>query len=366
MYRFVNGILLFPYYIVLKFRNFLFDKNFFKSKSYDIPVISVGNITVGGTGKTPHVELLIRLLRKNYRIAVISRGYKRKSKGFRLVAIDDNYRETGDEPLQIKRKFPEIIVAVDKSRRRAIEKLQELPEGERPQLILLDDAFQHRKVTPAISILLIDYNRPINKDYLLPFGKLRDLPSSKKRADIVIITKAPETIDLQQETLLWRKKLALRDKQQLLFSMINYTEVQPIFQEGDMRYAYSGKSILFSGIANDKPLQDHLFRLGKKTVIERRYKDHHNFSRSDIRYLDNIAHKNPTAILITTEKDSQRLIHHPAITQELKKRLFYIPITVNVIVDTDQYLEITQQEVEEMGNRAMIEAIRKKLPQFSL
>lgn len=359
MYRIVNGILLFPYYTILKLRNSLYDKNFIKSETYDIPVISVGNITVGGTGKTPHVEFLVRLLKERYRIAVISRGYKRKSKGFRIISADDNYREAGDEPLQIKRKFSDIIVAVDKSRRRAIEKLQELPEGERPEMIILDDAFQHRKVTPAISILLIDYNRPINKDYLLPFGKLRDLPSSKKRADIIIITKAPQAIDLQQELTSWRIKLKLKEEQKLLFSTINYSEIQPVFEECDTRYTYSGKSILFSGIANDKPLKDYLFSTGKKIVAEKKYGDHHNYTGSDIRELDKIARKNPTAILITTEKDSQRLIHHPAITQELKKRLFYLPITVNIIVDTAQYLEITPQEVEEMGNKSMIEAIRK-------
>ena len=360
MYKIVNGLLLFPYSLSLKFRNLLYDKNIIKSVSYDIPVISVGNITVGGTGKTPHVEFLIRLLESKYRIAVISRGYKRKSKGFREVSIEDNYRDTGDEPLQIKRKFPHITVAVDGSRCRAIEKLMGRPEDQRPQLILLDDAFQHRKVRPQLSILLIDYNRPITKDYLLPLGRLRDLPSSKNRADIVIVTKTPETID-SIEMRDWRTRLKLKDNQHLFFSMIDYDEIRPVFDEGDMRYAYSNKAVLFSGIANDKPLKDFLARIKKSIVAEKKYGDHHNYSKHNIRQLDKLARRNPTAALITTEKDSQRLFRHTVITPELKKRVFYIPICPQIIIDTSGFLEITKEEIDQYGKRAILEVIEEMI-----
>ncbi|MDD2280963.1 MAG: tetraacyldisaccharide 4'-kinase, partial [Bacteroidales bacterium] len=159
-YDFINKLLLFPYYFVLRVRHCLYDNSFIKSKSFSIPIISIGNITVGGTGKTPHTEFLIRELMPTEKVAVLSRGYGRKSKGFRMVSAPDLAIDCGDEPLQIKRKFPDIIVAVDGNRKRGIEKLMALPEGDRPSVILLDDAFQHRSVKPSTNIVLIDFNNP--------------------------------------------------------------------------------------------------------------------------------------------------------------------------------------------------------------
>ena len=176
-------------------RNMLFEMGALKSKKYDVPIISVGNITVGGTGKTPHVEYLIELLKDHMNVAVLSRGYKRKSRGFVLADKDTPMTQIGDEPFQMKQKYPDIIVAVDGNRRRGIEKLIEGEAGKKADIILLDDAFQHRYVKPGINILLVDYHRLVIYDELLPAGRLREPVKSKDRADIVIITKCPKDLN---------------------------------------------------------------------------------------------------------------------------------------------------------------------------
>lgn len=325
-----DKILLFPYYLTLKLRHYLYDSGKIKSYRYDTPIISVGNITVGGTGKTPHAELLIRELMQNHRVALISRGYGRRTHGFRVVDVDDDYRDVGDEPLQIKRKFPQITVAVDSSRKRAIETLSSLPEGERPTIYILDDAFQHRTITPYRSILLVDYNRPIFKDYLLPIGRLRDLPQRISAADIVIVTKTPwyeESPDISY----WRNSLKLKEYQDLYFSKIEYCDLHPIFpQECDTRYLYSKKAILFSGIANNRLFIDHF--AGQYTIDKVfSFSDHRDFTDGDIKKIIDSSLQHPTAVVITTEKDAQRLRYHPSLSNELKERLFYIEIKVSIL-----------------------------------
>lgn len=351
----VSKTLLFPYFIALKIRHFLYDKQIKKSKAYPIPIICVGNITVGGTGKTPHTEMIIRLLRGQYKMAVLSRGYKRKSKGFHIVKATDTFREAGDEPLQIKQKFPEVMVAVCKSRREGIEKLLALPEQGssvqpgKPDIIILDDAFQHRKVKPSHSIVLVNYNNPIYNDNLLPAGTLRDLPEQIKRADTVIISKSPVAVELdglideqqtlravQEEGLIWRKQLKLRENQNLYFSTITYTLPKPVFQKvGDLRYVYSGTAIFFTGIANDLEFRNNL--VGKYKVLDSlKFADHKNFSKSDIRRINHWAKSNPTAVIFTTEKDSKRLLESARLDENVKVRLFYIPIEVSVIPNVEQ------------------------------
>ena len=190
MKKFFLYIFSLVYGMVVNIRNTLFNLNILRAREFEVPVISVGNITVGGTGKTPHTEHLIALLSKKFDIAVLSRGYKRKSKGFLVVETDSFIRQSGDEPLQIKRKFPGIMVAVDENRVRGIEKILEISE-KRPDVIILDDAFQHRYVTPSINILLIDFTRMITEDDMLPYGRLREPASNRDRANIIIVTKCP-------------------------------------------------------------------------------------------------------------------------------------------------------------------------------
>ncbi len=351
--------LLFPYYFALKIRHFLYDKGVKKSYTFDIPIISVGNITVGGTGKTPHTELLVRMLKEKYKVAVISRGYKRETSGYREVTLQDSFKEVGDEPIQMKKKFPDIIVAVDSSRKRAIETLLELPQEKRPTVILLDDGFQHRKIKPTLSVLLIDYSRPIFDDHLIPIGNLRDLPSEIKRADLVIVTKAPDFMEYSEREE-WRKRLKLPESKPLLFSKIAYDTPVNIFEEGDNRYLYSKSAILFSGISNDRPIRNYL--VGQYKLIEvLKFKDHHKYSSEDLGSISSLSDKHHTSVVFTTEKDAQRIFGHKALTQELKSKLFYLPIQAEIIPDTSQLPRVIEEEKKSLGEKQFVETINKFL-----
>ncbi|MCI1778368.1 MAG: tetraacyldisaccharide 4'-kinase [Bacteroidales bacterium] len=333
--------LLFPYFMVLKIRNLLYDRNVIKSVRFSVPVVCVGNITAGGTGKTPHVEMLLRLLSVKYRIAVVSRGYKRKSKGFRLVEVSDSYRDVGDEPLQIKRKFPDVTVAVCKNRISAINRI--LWDDPSVNLIILDDGFQYRKIRPSHSILLVDYNRPVCGDDLLPAGSLRDLPSQIARAESIIISKAPvmglfegipdESLldkDLSAAESEWRRKLLVKESQDLYFSNISYSDPAPVFSDVcDMRYIYSGSAIFFSGIADDSEFAGHIGD-GYKILDCIKFSDHRDYVKSDMNKLNRWAADYPVSAVFTTEKDSVRIMNNSYVSEDLKRRLFYIPIETNI------------------------------------
>ena len=347
-----SKILLFPYWLALKARHFLYYKGIKKSREFPVPVICIGNITVGGTGKTPHTEMIIRMLQERYRIAVLSRGYKRKTKGFRIASPESTFAEIGDEPLQIKHKFPNITVAVCEDRCNGIEQLLALPQAPaggtdtpcRPELIILDDAFQHRSVRPSHSIVLMNWNNPIFTDNLLPLGRLRDLPEQIKRADSVIVTKSPlfgehdgiidEELAAEQIAPVerqWRSRLGLRDDQNLCFSSIFYGEPQGVDPKmADNRYIYSGSAVFFTGIANDTQFRDYLSDK-YKILNSIKFPDHYNFTKTNIKDINNWAALYPTAAVFTTEKDSKRLIGNPYLSEDLKRRLFYIPIEVRLI-----------------------------------
>ncbi len=332
----ISKVLLFPYYLTLKLRNRLYDEGIFKSQQFDVPIISLGNITVGGTGKTPTTELVVRILKPQRRVAVLSRGYKRKTRGFRIVDIDATSREVGDEPLQIKKKYEDVIVAVDANRTRGITQLLALPQEIRPEVIVLDDAYQHRKVRPLKNILLIDYNRPLFEDNLLPIGRLRDLPEQINRADAIVITKSPEHLDeWERETI--KKANRINDDCPCFFARIKYCPIEPIFAElGDKRYIYSKEVGLFTGIANVKPLMMHLSDIYEQ-ITHISYRDHHEFTRGNIRDIEYFARRNPQSLLLTTEKDAQRLVSNRHLTPELKKRLFYIPIETEFLTGEESY-----------------------------
>lgn len=322
----ISSFLLLPYYISLKIRNHAYDKGKRKAVSFeDIPVISIGNITVGGTGKTPMTEYLIRMLKEDYKVAVLSRGYKRKSKGFHIVSENDSALEAGDEPLQIKKKFPEVTVAVDKNRVNGVEKLKSLPEEARPDLVILDDGFQYRKLKPTLNIVLQNYYKPIFKDELLPIGSLRDLPSQIRRAQIVVCTKSPDYLDEWERTKM-KQLTRTRADQEFLFAKTTYEEPAAVFPEtGDKRYVYSKEVFLFTGIANDKPI---ILQLSDKYewIAHEKYSDHHKFSSGDLRHIHYFAKRHPRALLLTTEKDAQRLVGCKSMSNLVKSRLFYIPV----------------------------------------
>lgn len=362
----VDRLLLAPYYITLKIRHFLYDKGIRKSHRAEVPVISVGNVTVGGTGKTPHTEMLLRLLSesqawKDKKTAVLSRGYKRKTRGFQQVPEEGTAREFGDEPLQIKRKFPDTTVAVDKNRIQGCDflvhpdTLQTSKKARRckdkniePQdLIILDDAFQYRALKPTLSIVLVDYNRPIFSDHLIPMGRLRDLPERALEADILIVTKCPAYLE-NTEKAERISSLKLRDynpadctaeppkgkRLHIFFTRIRYCAIETFFPEGEHRYAYARQAVIVTGIANDKPLAMYLsdtYRIVKKLS----FPDHHAFTDGDIRAIEKAAREFPTAVIVTTEKDSQRLLDCKKISGTLKQRLFRIPIKVDFLTQEE-------------------------------
>lgn len=363
----IDRILLFPYSLTLACRHALYNIGLFKSHKATVPTICVGNITVGGTGKTPHTEMILRMLLEDERwqdknIAVLSRGYKRKSKGFQQVVVDGTAEDFGDEPLQIKRKFPQVTVAVDKSRKEGCmfltnpELLQTSKKAARclykdmpkADIIVLDDAFQHRALKPDFSAVLIDYNRPVFKDHLMPIGRLRDLPSRLSAADALIVTKCPTYIDDEQRAA-WAADLGLKEfdpqtcegirsngkRQKIFFTYINYDTPQAVYPEGDTRYLYAKRLILFSGIANDAPLRH--FLCGEYKIVKHfNFPDHHKFTRSDIYSIRNASDTYPTSVIMTTEKDCQRVRDCKFVPGSLKDRMFHIPIKVGFLGDEDR------------------------------
>jgi tetraacyldisaccharide 4'-kinase len=326
-------LLSFFYGIAVSLRNELFNLKILFSKEFGLPIISVGNITVGGTGKTPHTEYIAELLETNFKVAILSRGYKRKTRGFYIVEPTSKVRQVGDEPLQIKLKFNGLTVAVDANRVRGIEKLKVLPN--KPDVILLDDAFQHRYVTPGINILLTDYNRLITKDSLLPYGRLREPASNKSRATIIIVTKCPAEIKPIDERII-TKELEIKPYQSLFFSKIEYGPLIPVFPADVSLKSVvlvEGLTILMvTGIANPVSLKEYL-KLGSHDIHEMDFPDHHQYTSRD---LDRITTKfdslaSGRKIIITTEKDMVRFRDFGTVSETIRKSMYFIPLKISFL-----------------------------------
>ncbi|MFC0876807.1 tetraacyldisaccharide 4'-kinase [Saccharicrinis sp. FJH2] len=324
------------YQIIVTSRNLLFDWGIIKSEKFDIPVISIGNITVGGTGKTPHTEYLIQLLQNRFCLAVISRGYKRQSKGFVLGSRKSTVKDIGDEPLQIKRKFPKITVAVDAKRKEGIQTLLNLgEETKKPyDVILLDDAYQHRYVVPGLSILIIDYNNPIDEDRILPAGNLREPEKEKHRANIIVVSKCPENlkpIDLR----ILKKRFKTSSHQSLYFTGLRYSEPQSVFNHTRLFESINENStaLIVTGIANPAIFKKHIDGVVKESELLE-FPDHHQFTQKDF---DTILKRfreieNSDKVIVTTEKDAIRLIEiEQIIPKEIKSILYYIPVRVELL-----------------------------------
>ena len=307
-----------------------------KSRSFETPVISVGNITVGGTGKTPHVEYLIRLLKNKMNVAMLSRGYKRKSSGFILSDKDTPMQMIGDEPYQIKQKFPDITVAVDRKRTRGIAKLTEPGNGLDIDVILLDDAFQHRYVKPGINILLVDYHRLIIYDRLLPAGRLREPVRAKDRADIVIITKCPKDLKPMEYRVI-TKAMRLYPYQQLFFSSHEYDTPRAVFSDKVFNDSLTGKNILLlTGIASPEQLMHDLQEM-KSQITPLSFADHHNFSKKDVANINNtFASMAEPKVILTTEKDATRLMVAEGLSDEVKDHLYVLPLRVVIMQDQEE------------------------------
>lgn len=327
------------YGMAVAIRHKLFDWGAIKSVEFDIPVICVGNITVGGTGKTPFTEFLIRALREQYSIGVVSLGYKRSTKGFVLAAPDSSYHDIGDEPKQIKTKFPDVQVAVCKKRVEGINELRRLhPEI---NLIILDDAFQHRQAEAWVNIVLMDYNRQIYTDHLLPWGQLRDLPSQMKRAQIVVVTKVPDTakpIDIRVTT----KALDLFPYQKVFFSRMSEPAPQPLFPDyGQGPLAPGQHVIALSGIATPARFNERLAR--EYTVVrEFNYPDHHAYKMSDVKEVIAALKQSPRdTVVVVTEKDAVKLTNRRKIPVGLLKRLYYAPVGIEFLKECEGQVFLT-------------------------
>jgi tetraacyldisaccharide 4'-kinase len=317
--------LLFPlgvlYWLVTFIRNWLYDLGIFTSKSYDLPIIAIGNLSAGGTGKTPQTEYIIRLLKNTYKIAVLSRGYKRSTKGFLLANDVVTSSELGDESFQMYSKFPEISVAVCEDRQTGIENLI---SKSNPDIILLDDAFQHRKVKAGFYILLTSYDDLFSDDYILPFGNLRESAIGKKRADVVVVTKCPQNITEKNKD---EVRLKLNVNFPVFFTSIDYdSDVFSAENSISVSDIISKEKIIVAGIAKPKYFIDYLNSGTDKVMI---YPDHHNFSEAEI---SEISELSKDKIIVTTEKDFMRLnrkIH--------SSNLFYLPIQTKFNSDKEQF-----------------------------
>ena len=320
------------YGMVVHIRHKLFDLKVLRSEEFDIPVVCIGNLTVGGTGKTPVAELLIERFSEHYRVGVLSRGYRRKTKGFVLSTPTSSARTIGDEPRQMKLKYPSVPVAVCEKRAEGIRLLRKAhPEIE---LIILDDAFQHRYVEPWVNILLMDYNNPVYRDRLLPWGRLRDTRNQIHRANFVLVTKCPDDLNpLDMRIVI--NSLGLFPYQSLYFTRMRQGEITPLFADRAVGKVREGDPVIaMSGIANPVPLLENL-RKRFDVVAELTFDDHHTYRLSDMRRLEALFAAYPDAVVLTTEKDAVKLTNRKKVPEAVQQRLYYVPIHVSFVADSE-------------------------------
>ena len=336
------------YALVLNVRNWLYDCGIMKSRSFSVPTICIGNLALGGTGKTPHTEYLIRLLKDKVNVAVLSRGYGRMTKGYLLAKEDTGYEELGDEPLQYHYKFKDILVAVDENRCEGVDNLMAFAPD--TNVILLDDAYQHRQIKPGLNILLTEYYNIYKKDRLVPAGKLRDVKSAAKRADIIIVTKSPRVL-LPYDKRDMVNMIDAKPYQKIFFTYIDFQDLVPVNETARNTKLQDMKSVyLFCGIANPYPLEDHLKRK-YNTLITNYYDDHHCFTDADIDVIldgfNSVIGKNK--IIVTTEKDLMRLTKVSYLSRFDNVPLYTIPIEVR----------FNDKKEEEIFNNLILEYVGK-------
>ncbi|MEO6893808.1 MAG: tetraacyldisaccharide 4'-kinase [Ginsengibacter sp.] len=291
---------------IIRLRNKLFDKDVFRSASFDLPVICIGNLSVGGTGKSPMVEYVVRILHKNYHVATLSRGYKRKTKGFFIANENTQTADIGDEPMQFYRKFPDITVAVDEDRVMGIPKI--LNDRPATEVIILDDAFQHRQVKAGLNILLTECGNLYSNDFMLPAGNLRDVIKSSERADIIIVTKCNPNLNIEEKQKII-SELKPKPYQKIFFTDIEYNTPYHLFNKEKFCLDEETEVLLVCGIAHPKTIENEI---KSKTASYKllRFKDHHVFDSIDIKKIKDEFSKLKSAkkIILTTEKDATRLL----------------------------------------------------------
>lgn len=334
-----------------------------KSRSFTMPVISVGNITIGGAGKTPHVEYLIRLLQDKVKVSVLSRGYKRKTKGYILAGEKTTSIEIGDEPYQMFRKFGKNIhVAVNADRCEGIEHLRHDEATRDTDVVLLDDAYQHRYVKPGVNILLVDYHRLIVYDKLLPAGRLREPKEGKRRADVVIVSKCPEDLRPMDFRVI-TKALDLYPYQKLFFTTLSYAELQPVFPEGgNVKFEdldENSNLMVVTGIASPQHL---LVDLGKKTknIVPMSFGDHHRFTARDVARINNAFDIMPQPrVIITTEKDASRLIDVDGLSDDVRRNIYALPVEIKFMLDQgEQFDEYVLSYVQKNSKNSILSKMK--------
>ncbi len=320
------------YGIIIRIRNFLFDTGKIPSREYSLPIISVGNITVGGTGKTPLTEFLIKQLITNNKMALLSRGYKRKTTGVIISDEKSTALDIGDEPFQIKSKFPELLVTVAEKRVDGIDEILRLKN--KPDVIIMDDAYQHRYVKPGFSILVTDYNRPLWKDMMLPAGELREPISGKKRADIILVNKCPEKLSIAEQSFII-KRLNITTDQSVYFSTIGYQNCISLFCKNKVLTEFDLKDqniLLVTGIANPKPLLQYVNSFTNNVDLIQ-FADHYQFKEVDLQKIKKrFNHLNgKQKIILTTEKDAVRLREILKVDDSISEYVWYIPIEIKLL-----------------------------------
>ena len=356
------SVLLIPfswlYGLVIWIRNTLYDNGLLIATEFKIPIISVGNITVGGTGKTPHVEYLAELLGEEYKVATLSRGYGRRTRDFRVASPDSTFLDLGDEPMQIKQRYPEVTVAVDRKRVSGVSQLMEITPP--VEVILLDDAYQHRSIKPGFSILLVDYARPLDRDCLLPAGRLREPAVNRNRANIILVTKSPENIK-PIELREYVNKLGLSMGQHLYFTTFRFGKLMPVFQDvpqQDIEWfkEHTGEILIVAGIANPRTLR-HFANSISSNISEMFYSDHHRYRSKDIERISRmyvkLKEKGKEVLILTTEKDAMRLRDHEP-DPSVRNALHAVRIHVNFLNDDKDEFDLQIKNYVNSNKRSSI------------
>ena len=324
--RLILYLLSLIYGIIVSLRNLLFDYNILKSKKHKIPIICIGNLSLGGSGKTPHTQYIAKLFSKTFNIAIISRGYGRKKKGFHYVELDSSAINIGDEPLLLKQDNSSCIVAVNKNRNKAVEKI--LNDYPQTNLILLDDGFQHRHIKKSINILTTPFQKPFTKDNLIPLGRLREHKKQALRANIIIVSNSPRKINLIEKKEIIQS-FNLKKYQKLYFSSIKYCKFKCLKNNTDIKNEKDYIITLVTGIANPKNLLNYLEKTCRKVNFIR-FSDHHNYTSKDIKniLLQHNKEKSLKKLILTTEKDAVKL--KSFLTHFKEENIYYIPIHIYI------------------------------------
>ncbi|MBP3482183.1 MAG: tetraacyldisaccharide 4'-kinase [Alistipes sp.] len=345
MSEFLKKIAACCYEAGVRLRHFLFDTGLLKSETFDIPIICVGNITVGGTGKTPTVEMIVGHMYRTRKVALLSRGYGRRTHGYREVAVTDSYRDVGDEPLQMKLKYPDAVVVVCEKRVKGIRRIRaEHPEVD---LIVMDDGFQHRYVSAKVNVVVVDATRPVEQDHMLPYGSLRDIRSSLERAHYFIVSKCSDSMS-PLDRMLMKKVLLSIAYQKIYFMRYESLPMRPVFADvvgSEAGIPNFSEVIAMSGVGNPSVFIRGL-RLHYRVIGELTFDDHHVYRVRDMHAMERMLAEHPNAYIVTTEKDAVKIFNSRKISDALKRRLYYIPVRMSYIEESDKdFLQNLEKDV---------------------